>query len=101
VREPFGLVALEGMAAGVPVVAVDEGGFRETIRDGLTGLRVARDPAAFGEALRTVLDDPALAARLRGAALAEVREHWGWERTAAGYDQLLLGLAATGPRAVA
>ncbi len=101
VREPFGLVALEGMAAGVPVVAVDEGGFRETIRDGVTGLRVARDHAAFGEALRAILDDPALAARLRGAALAEVREHWGWERTAAGYDRLLHRLAAAGPRAIA
>jgi glycosyltransferase involved in cell wall biosynthesis len=94
VREPFGLVALEGMAAGAPVVAVDEGGFRETIGDGVTGLLVPRDAAAFGAALRAVLDDPALAARLRTAALEDVRARWGWERTAAGFDRLLARLAA-------
>jgi glycosyltransferase involved in cell wall biosynthesis len=92
-REPFGLVTLEAMAAGLPVVAVDEGGFRETVVDGRTGLLVAREPAAVGAALIRVLDDAALQERLRAAALADVRERWTWERTAAGYDALLEELA--------
>lgn len=89
IREPFGLIALEAMAAGAPVVAVDEGGFPETVDGGRTGLLVARDPHAFGAALMDVLDGPELARRLREAALCEVRRRWTWERTAAGYDALL------------
>ncbi len=93
VREPFGLIALEGMAASTPVVAVDEGGFRETVDPGRTGLLVARDAHAFGAALVGVLDDPVLAGRLRAEALRDVRERWTWERTVAGYDALLREVA--------
>jgi glycosyltransferase involved in cell wall biosynthesis len=93
-REPFGLATLEAMAAGLPVVAVDEGGFRETVVDGHTGLLVPRDATAFGVALARVLDDAALQERLRAAALHDVRERWTWERTAAGYDALLAALAS-------
>jgi glycosyltransferase involved in cell wall biosynthesis len=87
-REPFGLITLEGMAAGTPVVAVREGGFEETVRDGETGLLVDRDAVAFGRALATVLDDPALAGRLSAAGRAEAAR-WTWEQTARGIDALL------------
>lgn len=94
VREPFGLVPLEAMATATPVVAVEEGGLRETVVDGETGLLVPRDPVLFGRALRRVLDSPGLVVRLgqRGRAVAE--REWTWERTAAGYDRLLAELAA-------
>jgi glycosyltransferase involved in cell wall biosynthesis len=95
IREPFGLITLEGMATRAPVVAVDEGGFRETVRDGVTGLLAPRDPAAFAQALASVLDDPALAERLGAAGREEVERVWTWERTAAGYDALLAELAAS------
>lgn len=91
-REPFGLVTLEAMAAGLPVVTVDEGGFRETVRDGVTGLRVARDPQAFGGALLRVLDDPVLAERLAAAGLEDALGRWTWDRTASGVDALLAEL---------
>jgi glycosyltransferase involved in cell wall biosynthesis len=94
IREPFGLITLEAMATRAPVVAVDEGGFRETVRDGVSGVLAPREPAAFGRALASVLDDPGLAARLGGAGREEVERVWTWERTAAGYDALLAELAA-------
>ena len=94
VREPFGLVPLEAMATATPVVAVAEGGFRETVVDGETGLLVAREPGAFGRALARVLDSPALAERLGRQGRTVAERDWNWERTAAGYDKLLAALVA-------
>jgi glycosyltransferase involved in cell wall biosynthesis len=96
IREPFGLVPLEAMACATPVVAVAEGGFRETIRDGETGLLVRRDAGALGTAIARVLDDGALAARLGREGRAEVERGWTWIRTAEGYDRLLAALAGGG-----
>jgi glycosyltransferase involved in cell wall biosynthesis len=93
VREPFGLITLEGMAAGTAVVAVAEGGFTETVDDGRTGLLTARDPHAFGAAVARVLEDRELAGRLAEAGRREARERWTWERTAEGYDRLLTQVA--------
>jgi glycosyltransferase involved in cell wall biosynthesis len=96
IREPFGLTPLEAMATRTPVVAVAEGGFRETVRDGETGLLVPRDPDAMAAALQRVLRDPVLAGRLGGAGRTVVERDWTWERTAAGYDALLEGLCTSG-----
>ena len=53
--EPFGLVPLESMACGTPVVAVKEGGVRETVIHKKTGLLIDRDEELFGEAVTKVL----------------------------------------------
>lgn len=50
-NEDWGLVALEGMALGKPIVAVDRGGLRETVRHGETGFLVAPEPSAFADAM--------------------------------------------------
>lgn len=65
IPEPFGQVVVEGMRAGLPVVAADAGGPAEIIEDGRTGLLVPpRDPAALAAALRRLLDEPGLAEEL-------------------------------------
>jgi glycosyltransferase involved in cell wall biosynthesis len=52
-KEEFGIAAVEAQASGRPVIALDEGGLRETILDGLTGTFFSgRDPAALAEAVR-------------------------------------------------
>jgi phosphatidylinositol alpha-mannosyltransferase len=67
-QESFGYVLVEAMAAGLPVVATDIPGYREVVRDGIEGLLVPPgDPGSLARAIREVLSDPALAARL-GAA---------------------------------
>jgi glycosyltransferase involved in cell wall biosynthesis len=79
VMEPFGLVPLESMACGTPVVGICEGGVRETVVDGQTGLLVDRDPAEFAAAILRLLDDRALAAELGRQGQACVEERWRWE----------------------
>ncbi|MCC6456206.1 MAG: glycosyltransferase family 4 protein [Caldilineaceae bacterium] len=82
VREPFGLVALESMACGTPIVAVAEGGVRETVTHGKTGLLTERDPHKFGAAVQQLLSNPALAARLGRNGRQQVERNWSWEDAA-------------------
>ena len=72
--ESFGIVLVEAMAAGLPVVASDIPGYDEVVRDGVDGLLVSpRDPAALAAAAGSILDDPDLAARLSDAGRARAR----------------------------
>src|SRR5262249_59627020 len=65
-REPFGRVLLEAMAAGRAVIAPREGGPREIVVDGKTGVLVPpRDPDAPAAAMVALLEDPARRARSR------------------------------------
>jgi glycosyltransferase involved in cell wall biosynthesis len=63
--EPFGLVALEAMTLGRPVVASRIGGLADIVKDEITGIAVPPgDPVALAAALQRLIDDPELAARL-------------------------------------
>jgi glycosyltransferase involved in cell wall biosynthesis len=74
--EPFGLAPLEANACGVPVVAVAEGGVRETVEDGVNGILVEPEPPAMARAIERLRDDPGLAQRLGASAYHRVRERW-------------------------
>jgi glycosyltransferase involved in cell wall biosynthesis len=89
VLEPFGFAPLEAMACGTPVVAVAEGGVRESVRDGVTGLLTQRDPRRFAAALTGLLRDEALQARLGGAGVAAVRSFWTWQEAYKRFVDLL------------
>lgn len=89
IREPFGLVPLEAMACARPVVAVDEGGLRESVRHEETGLLVARDPQAMADALSRLLEDPALRERYGRAGRDDVEANWRWDRYAHDVDRVL------------
>jgi phosphatidyl-myo-inositol alpha-mannosyltransferase len=78
-HESFGIVLVEALAAGVPVVATDIPGYREVIRDGVDGLLVPpSDAAALASAIRRVLVEPGLASALAQAGRARSRE-FSWD----------------------
>ncbi|MEH3156976.1 MAG: glycosyltransferase [Gordonia paraffinivorans] len=82
--EPFGIVPLEAMASGTPVVATAVGGLTDTVIDGVTGTLVPpRDPAALAGAARALLDDPAQRSRYAAAGRRRVHERYSWARVAA------------------
>jgi len=82
--ETYGLVALEGAASGVPVVAASAGGLREAVIDRETGLVMqSRDPILWAAAISRILSDPAFADRLSQAG-REHAENLSWTRSAAG-----------------
>jgi glycosyltransferase involved in cell wall biosynthesis len=82
--EPFGIVPLEAMACGVPVVASAVGGLTDSVVDQQTGLLVpARDPAALASALGQLLADPAQRSALGAAGVDRARRRYSWRRVAA------------------
>jgi glycogen synthase len=79
IYEPFGLVAVEAMACGTPVVAGDTGGLREIVAGGAGLSFPPEDEAALTEALVRVLTDPALAALLVRRGTARIRSRYDWD----------------------
>ncbi|MEN3534603.1 glycosyltransferase [Microbispora sp. ZYX-F-249] len=92
--EPFGMVALEAMACGVPVVASAVGGQKETVVNNVTGLLVPpRKPAVLARALRKLLDDRVRRTAYGIAGADRARARYAWSRiateTLAAYDRVL------------
>ena len=78
--EPFGLAPLEASACGTPVVAVAEGGIRESLTHMESALLIpGRDPVALGRAVLSLLDNPELAIRLGERGRESVRTNWTWD----------------------
>jgi glycosyltransferase involved in cell wall biosynthesis len=75
-QEPLGLVAVEAMLAGCPVVASDVGGLRDVVQHGSTGLVVPPgDPGALAETLDGLLDNPELRRRMGEAGRVHARRY--------------------------
>jgi starch synthase len=96
VYEPLGIVNLEAMACGTPVVASRVGGIPEVVDDGRTGVLVQVDDdfeAALARALDAVIGDPEGARRMGEAGRVRAVEEFGWDavarRTVGLYEEIL------------
>lgn len=82
--EPFGIVPVEAMACGRPVVGTAVGGLRDTVQPGQTGELVPpRDPDSLAAALRSILDDRERRHRYGTAARRRATRHYRWSQVVA------------------
>jgi glycosyltransferase involved in cell wall biosynthesis len=94
-RECFGVAAAEAVAAGVPVVVTCKAGIASLV-EGRAGLPVTPEPLAIATAIRTLLEDASLLARLR-AGCAEVVPHLSWDEPVAVMDGVYRRLGEIAP----
>lgn len=92
--EPFGIVALEAMATGVPVVVGNTGGLREIVTAGETGLAVEpNNPSALAGAISALFSNPDRAEEMAGRAKRVALAEYSWSdiagKTVAVYDEVL------------
>jgi D-inositol-3-phosphate glycosyltransferase len=100
--EPFGIVPLEAMACGVPVVAASVGGLIDTVVDRKTGLHVPpRDPQAVADAVAELLANPQLRRELGQAGQQRVATRYSWDRVAADTEKAYHLAISQGSGAVA
>ena len=94
--EPFGLVIVEAMAAGLPIVATASEGALEIIEDGVTGKLVpVNDPDALAQAIDDLLDDPVECSRLGRNAQLAARQRYSLERMACDTEQVYCEVLAS------
>lgn len=88
--EPFGLTILEASACGCPVVATQEGGPPEIIRNCENGLLVdPRDTAAIQDSLKKILTDDEIWNRMSSNGVQKVRAHYSWQSHVEQYLQMV------------
>ena len=81
--EPFGIVALEAMLAGVPTVVSDVGGLNEIVNHGVDGMKsYAGNPNSIADSVTALLYDHQLAANVSKKAKQKVKEQFNWEKIA-------------------
>lgn len=88
-QEHFGIVPLEAMYAGTPVLAVNSGGPTETVQDGATGFLRDPTPQAFGLALWELVQDPAKATTMGRAGRIHVEQTFGTQRLEHEWNRLV------------
>jgi L-malate glycosyltransferase len=89
VMEGLGVVLLEAMASGIPVIGSNTGGIPDIIEDGVNGLLVPPgDPKALALAIIRIFNDSYLAERFRDAGLRTVKERFSWDRIADQFSEI-------------
>jgi len=90
--EPFGITALEAMAARVPVVVSDAGGLSEIIEHDVTGIKVYPDnPESLAWGITSVLLNPSQATRIQSNAYRKVMNTYDWSKIREGVKTLYEG----------
>jgi len=78
--EPFGLIPLESMSCGVPVIATRVGGHRETVIEGKTGFLVDFEPGEIAERIMQFIDKPSLSEFMGKEGRKWIEKEWTWEK---------------------
>src|SRR5258706_9732118 len=79
-NEPFGLIPLDAMSCEVPVIALDEGGYKETILNNTTGFLIHPNPKILAEKINALLSDPQEIEGMGRNARTWIEKQWTWEK---------------------
>jgi len=93
INEPFGLVPLESMACGTPVIGIREGGVQETIIDGISGYLIPRKSEVLAEKIMYLLSEPERLINMSKKCRNYVQQHWNWESSIANLEKHLYDVA--------
>lgn len=93
--EPFGLKSIESMSCETPVIAVNNGGYKETVLDGKTGFLLKRDPKEFTEKILYLIKHPEVAERMGKEGRKHVKKNFTWERHNECIEKELLRISKT------
>ena len=85
-NEPFGLIPIEAMSCGVPVIAVNEGGYKESVIDGKTGYLITRNSREMHNKVNYLLDNPMILDKMSVQARGHVLKNWTWKKSVAKFE---------------
>ncbi len=92
INEPFGFAPLESMACSTPVIAVNEGGYRESVINNKTGFLLKRDKKELTKKLTLLIKNRKTLERFGVASRAHVEKNWTWTRHYKELDKNILKL---------
>lgn len=90
-KEPFGLMPIEAMACALPVVAINSGGYKETVIDGVNGYLAPKDMIALSQKIKMSLDPnkyPTLSHNARQQAV----KYWSWKNSGVNLTKIISSL---------
>jgi len=88
-KEPFGLIPLEAMSCGVPVIAVSEGGFRETVLNNITGYLIEKSPNALKTRIEKLLSNSSLHNAMGKNARNIILKEWDIKKRMLEFEKLI------------
>jgi len=90
-NEPFGLILLEAWSAGKPVVATDNGGLGENIKNFVDGIKVFESPESIAWGINYLLDNPSVSKQLGDNGRKKLKKFF-WSRRVYKYEKIYLNL---------
>lgn len=88
-NEPFGLIPLEAMACGIPVIAIGEGGYNESIINNKTGFLISRDPVELYNKISQIINDEKLRMDFGKSSKENVLKNWTWDKSVERFLQII------------